>query len=82
MVELLDKVIGHVCQGTDLATFLTAKYSTHQQTEWVDATRNWISKTKNDLQGTKHHTDAQSERLAMLLLESAERIIVVLLEPN
>jgi hypothetical protein len=57
MVELLDQVISQVCGDTDLATFLTAKYRTHQKTEWVDATRKWIGRTKDNLQSAKHHVD-------------------------
>lgn len=84
MVELLDKVIGHVCAGagTDLATFLKTKYSTHQQTGWVNSTRSWIASTKTDLHATKHQVHPQSELLTRFLLESAERIILVLLEPT
>jgi len=80
MVELLDKVIGQVCTGMDLATFLQTRYSTHQQTEWVTATRGWISKTKSDLHGIKHHPAVQSEHLTRRLLQSAELVILVLLE--
>jgi|SRR5579872_5944424 len=80
MVELLDQVIKQVCTGTDLATFLQTRYSTHQQTEWVTATRGWISKTKSDLHATKHHLATQSEHLTRRLLQSAELIILVILE--
>jgi hypothetical protein len=80
MVELLDQVIKQVCTGTDLANFLQTRYSTHQQTEWVTATRGWISKTKNDMHATKHHSATQSEHLTRRLLQSAELIILVLLE--
>ena len=57
MVELLDQVIGQVCNGTDLATFLTNKYQTHQKTEWVNVTRKWIQQTKDNLHSAKHHVD-------------------------
>ncbi len=68
MVELLDQVIGQVCKDTDLATFLTTKYQTHQKTEWVNATRKWIQQTKDNLHGAKHHVEDQSEQLTKALL--------------
>ncbi|MBI3576199.1 MAG: hypothetical protein HY083_11205 [Gammaproteobacteria bacterium] len=80
MVELLDKVINQVCKDTDLATFLTTKYQTHQKTEWVSATRKWISQTKDNLHSAKHHIDDQSEKLTKALLTTAESIILVILE--
>lgn len=80
MVELLDQVISQVCKNTDLATFLTTKYQTHQKTEWVDATRKWIGHTKDNLHSAKHHVDHQSEQLTKALLTTAESIILVVLE--
>ncbi len=80
MVELLDQVISQICRGTDLSTFLTTRYQTHQKTEWVDATRKWIRETKDNLQSTKHHVDHQSEQLTKALLTTAENIILVILE--
>ena len=80
MVELLDQVIGQVCQGVALASYLREKYQTHQQTEWVEATRKWIGKTKDNLHSTKHHIDHQSEQLTKALLTTAESIILVILE--
>lgn len=80
MVELLDQVIGQVCKNTDLATFLTNKYQTHQETEWVDATRQWIGKTKSNLHSAKHHVDRQSEQLTKQLLTTSEIILLVILE--
>jgi len=80
MVELLDQVIGQVCKNVDLATFLTNKYQTHQKTEWVDTTRKWIGKTKDNLHSAKHHVDHQSEDLTKTLLTTAESIILVILE--
>lgn len=80
MVELLDQVIGQVCKGVDLASYLREKYQTHQKTEWVDATRKWIGKTKDSLHSAKHHVDHQSEQLTKALLITAESIILVILE--
>lgn len=80
MVELLDKVIGQVCKDTDLATFLTKKYQTHQKTEWVNATRKWIQQTKDNLHSAKHHVEHQSEQLTKALLTTTESIILVILE--
>jgi len=80
MVELLDQVISQVCKDTDLASFLTKKYETHQKTEWVDATRKWIRQTKDNLHGAKHHADEQSEQLTKALLTTTESIILVILE--
>lgn len=80
MVELLDQVIGQVCKDTDLATFLTTKYQTHQKTEWVNATRKWIQHTKDNLHSAKHHVENQSEQLTKALLTTTESIILVILE--
>lgn len=80
MVELLDQVIRHVCKEIDLATFLKDKYQTHQKTEWVDTTKKWIGKTKDNLHSTKHHVDQQSEELTKNLLTTAESIILIILE--
>ena len=80
MVELLDQVIGQVCKGSDLPTFLKTKYQTHQKTEWVEATRKWIGQTKDNLHSAKHHVDHQSEQLTKALLTTAESIILVILE--
>lgn len=80
MVELLDQVIGQVCRGTDLATYLTNKYQTHQKTEWVTATRQWIGKTKDNLHSAKHHVDRQSEQVTKALLTTSESILLVILE--
>ena len=80
MVELLDQVIGRVCENTELADFLKNKYQTHEETKWVDATRKWISETKDNLHRVKHHTDYQSERLTEALLNSAESVMLVILE--
>ena len=80
MVELLDQVIAQVCKGTDLATYLKDKFQTHQETAWVNATRQWIGRTKDNLHGAKHHVDSQSERLTKALLKNAEAIVLVILE--
>ncbi len=80
MAELLDQVIGQVCKGTDLATYLATKYQTHQKTEWVDATKKWIGQTKDNLHSAKHHVDHQSEELTKALLSTAESIILAILE--
>ncbi|HKZ74802.1 MAG TPA: hypothetical protein VJ011_12100 [Steroidobacteraceae bacterium] len=80
MVELLDQVIGQTCKGAELSTYLQKKYETHQKTEWIDATRRWIGKTKDNLHSTKHHVDSQSEQLTKSLLTNAETIMLILLE--
>lgn len=80
MVELLDQVISQTCRGTDLASYLATKYQTHQKTEWVDATRQWIGRTKDNLHSTKHHVEHQSEHLTKVLLATAESIMLVVLE--
>ncbi len=80
MVELLDQVITQVCKDTELAVFLKEKYQTHEKTDWVDATRKWISRTKSSLHRVKHYVDNQSEKLAEGLLTSAESIMLVILE--
>ncbi len=79
MVELLDQVIGQVCRGIDLATFLKNKYP-NQKTEWVGATRQWIGRTKDNLHSAKHHVDIQSEQLTKALLTTTENILLLILE--
>ena len=79
MVEVLDRVIAEKCKGTTLQAFLTAKYP-HQQTDWAERTRSWVSATKTSLHSTKHETNSQSERLTERLLLSAESIMIVILE--
>ena len=80
MVELLDRVIGLVCVKRELAEVLSEKYCTSEETQWIDATRSWISQTKNKLHRIKHHPDYKADILAQTLLESAETIIIALLE--
>jgi hypothetical protein len=80
MVELLDQVIGEKCKGTTLHAFLEAKYPSHQQTDWVERTRAWISGTKQGLQGTKHETNLQSVQLTEALMRNAESIMLVILK--
>jgi hypothetical protein len=80
MVELLDKVITEICKGTTLHAFLETKYPSHQQTDWVERTRAWVSGTKESLHATKHETNPQSAQLTEQLMRTAESIIVVLLK--
>ena len=80
MVELLDKVIGHVCQNSTLVEYLESKYHSSKDTKWVDATRKWISETKSYLHRIKHHVDERSEQLTERLLHGAESIMLVVLE--
>lgn len=80
MVELLDRVIGLVCVNRKLAEVLSEKYCTSEETQWIDATRSWISQTKSKLHRVKHHPDYKADILARTLLESAETIMIALLE--
>jgi hypothetical protein len=80
MVELLDRVIGLVCVKSKLAEVLSEKYCTSEETQWIDATRFWISQTKSKLHRVKHHPDYKADVLARSLLESAENIMIALLE--
>ena len=80
MVELLDRVIGLVCVEGELAEVLSDKYGTSEETQWIDATRSWISQTKSKLHRVKHHPDYKADILARTLLESAETIMTALLE--
>ena len=80
MVELLDKVIGQLCINKKLSEYLEKKYGTSEETQWIDATRKWISETKSKLQRVKHHPDYQAEILARTLLTTAETIMMALLE--
>jgi hypothetical protein len=80
MVELLDQVIGNVCQDTTLAKYLENKYHSSKDTRWVDATRKWVSETKSYLHRIKHHVDERPEQLTERLLHGAESILLVVLE--
>ncbi|MCD6360973.1 MAG: hypothetical protein J7M38_08910 [Armatimonadetes bacterium] len=80
MVELLDKVIGQVCQEKELPEYLKEKYGTKEETQWLYATKKWISETKSNLHRVKHHADYKAEILALSLLENAESIMLVILE--
>jgi hypothetical protein len=80
MVELLNGVIGVICGNRQLAEVLQKKYCTSEETQWVDATRTWISQTKSKLHRVKHHPDYNADILARTLLESAETIMIALLE--
>jgi len=82
MVELLDQVISRVCGTRPLAEYLKDKYKTHEETEWIDASRAWISKTKSQLHRVKHHVNYTDEKLAEAVMTSAETIMVVLLEAH
>lgn len=79
MVELLDKVIGHVCQNSTLAEYLESKYHSSKDTKWVDATRKWISETKSYLHRIKHHVDERPGQITERLLHGAESIMLVVL---
>ncbi len=80
MVELLDQVIDQLCANKKLAEYLEDKYGTSEETQWIDATRNWISQTKSKLHRVKHHPDYNAVVLARSLLDSAETIMIALLE--
>lgn len=80
MVELLSQIIKNACKGKKLAEYLKEKYQTKEETEWVEATVKWISKTKTNLQRIKHHTNYKLEKITKILLEHAESIISIILE--
>lgn len=80
MVEVLDQVITQVCKDTELAVFLNEKHPAHEETDWVNVTKGWISEIKSNLHRVKHHVEKQSEALTEGLLTSAEGIMLVILE--
>lgn len=79
MVELLDKVLGRLCEGTTLEKFLTERFGASDEHKWVEATRKWISETKSNLHRVKHHDDYTSARLIEALMKSAENVMEFLL---
>ena len=79
MVELLNNVLGKLCEGTTLESFLIERFGAAEEMKWVDATRKWIGETKSNLQRVKHYDDFTSESLTESLMKSAESVIKVLL---
>lgn len=79
MVELLDGVIGHLCENTSLSDFLAARFGRKDESQWVVATRKWISETKSNLHRVKHHDDYSSQQVVESLMKSAESIMELLL---
>jgi hypothetical protein len=77
MVEVLDKVIGRVCNGRQLKEVLTERYP--KQQEVVLAKLRYISALKTSLQSVKHETNEQSVDTAQDLVHAAEGIIRTLL---
>jgi len=87
MVELLSQVLNSVCKGKKLGEFLKEKYKddfweefSKEEAKWIDATVEWISKTKNNLERVKHHIDYRLENIAETLLINCERIILIIVE--
>jgi hypothetical protein len=77
MVELLDKVIDHICGDKPFKDFLKEKYPEH--VELNTAMRSWVSAVKDSLHRVKHQTKEQPEPLAEDLMHAAELIIRTLL---
>jgi hypothetical protein len=79
MVELLDKVLGRLCEGTTMEKFLVERFGDSDEHKWVEATRKWISETKSNLHRVKHHDDYTSAKLIESLMKSAENVMELLL---
>ncbi len=81
MVEVLGRVIELARQGAgqELKDLLAAKLDSEGQVDWVQATRVWITQTKDNLQRLKHHPAAQSKEFARRLMLAAELVIQVVL---
>ena len=77
MVELMDRVVGEVCQGQELGVVLEEKYG--DKAHWVSTTRHWISAAKSNLHRVKHHIDYSSEHLVEILLRTSEHVMLVVL---
>ena len=77
MVELMDRVIGEVCQGRELGVVPEEKYG--DKAHWVSTTRHWISATKSNLHRVKHHIDYPSEHLVEIPLRTSEHVMLVVL---
>jgi hypothetical protein len=77
MVEVLDQVIDRVRGSKEFKSYLAGRFP--QQAEVVLATRTWISKVKDGLQGIKHNTKEQPPEAAQDLMHQAEWIVNLLL---
>lgn len=77
MVEVLDKVIGHICADRQLKDVLRERYP--KQEKVILAQRATISALKESLHAVKHETIVQSVNTAQDLMHSAEGIIRTLL---
>lgn len=77
MVEVLDKVIGHVCGGRPFKDVLAERYP--KQVTVIVAQRATVAALKESLHSVKHETHAQSVHTAEDLMHAAEGIIRTLL---
>jgi hypothetical protein len=77
MVEVLDQVIDRVRGSKEFRDFLSHRFP--QQAEVMIATRTWISKVKDGLQGIKHNTKEPPAEAAQDLMHQAEWIVNLLL---
>jgi hypothetical protein len=77
MVEVLDQVIGHVCQGRAFQDVLAERYGGQQDV--IVKKRAYIASLKSTLHSVKHETNPQPRWLAEDLIHAAEGIIRTLL---
>jgi hypothetical protein len=77
MVEVLDQVISHTCQGRPFRDVLASRFPGQQDV--IEKKRAYISSLKNTLHAVKHETNPQPPDLAEDLFHAAEGIIRTLL---
>jgi len=80
MVELLDKVIGQLCEEVTFAEYLDQRFESDKEIRWVESLRKFIGDTKNNLHRVKHHKEYKNENIVETLLTVTERLIYLLLE--
>ena len=80
MVELLDKVIGQLCEKVTFSEYLDQRFESDKEIKWVESLRKFIGDTKSNLHRVKHHKGYNKENRVETLLMITERLIYLLLE--
>lgn len=79
MVELLDKLIGILCNDLTFEEYLKQIHKNTKDIEWADSLRKFISKTKSNLHSAKHSLHYQDNEQVKTLLIITERLIYFLI---
>ncbi len=75
MVELLDKVIGKLCQNISFAEFLKQNFESDKEIKWAESMRKFVGNTKSNLHRIKHHDEYKDIIMVETLLSVAEKLI-------